>query len=238
MAAFQALYPKVDSVVTWCKDHALKISPSKTQLTYLSRQRAWTAAAFPNARIDGHHPDHKRTLDLLGIRLDASLTLGAHARKVSERAAARTTRLRTVMSANRRIPRWTGKVLYQTMIRPIFLFGAPLLLMSPQRSRRPVEVGERRALRAILRCPIGVPTEDLYRTAQVQPITTAYEVASTKFLKWCVGNRNRRILQSTKEGPGRREDSVYWSPPLQRCLALLPRREQECIRRRIEELID
>lgn len=238
MAAWQSIKPHLETVSTWCDDHALQINAGKTQLTFLSRQRAWPASAFPRATFRNCQLDHGKTLDLLGVRLDASLTCGAHARLVSARVAPRMQRLRTAMSMNRQIPRWVGVLLYKTMIRPCLLFAAPVLLLASERARRPLDVAERRGLRAVLRCPISVRVEDLHRRSGIRPFMEEYAKASGRFLTWCAANDNRRLLRALTCGIPRRTDLVYWRPLLERCLEVLDPWDRARVLEAVEDMVD
>ena len=90
LSAWTDLASCLDAVTLWCRRWRLRVSPEKTQLTFLScRNGGWDESQLAPVTFLGRPLDCGPHLGLLGVRLDRRLQMRTHAQWLVARIAPR-----------------------------------------------------------------------------------------------------------------------------------------------------
>lgn len=197
--ALRLIQQQVDNLSQWLQDSELKLQPEKTQLLYLTRNRNPTAK--PPLIIQGLTIAPKQTARVLGIIFDQRLSFTPHIQTLTNQLEAPTSHLRSIMSANTRIPRAIGVLLLRSLIRSKIDYGNPLLLCAPPSSWRLLTHAYHRAIRAATRSHRRTPLPVLHQRANLKPLTEHYEMTSQATLDRYIQRRTTNILKFLQPGP-------------------------------------
>ena len=134
-AALQRIRPALHRAVRWGRRWRIAFNPDKTQLGFFSRRTAWPLDSLAPQHLLGVRQEWAPSVDLLGVRLDRRLSFAAHLRRLQERLGPRILDLRRWTWAYRSVPAWVGVLLFRALLRPAYLYAAPVLLLASPTAR-------------------------------------------------------------------------------------------------------
>jgi hypothetical protein len=235
-AALRRLTPALHQAVRWGRKWRIAFNPAKTQVGFFSRRTRWTPDLLAPPRVLGVELHWAPTVDLLGVRLDRRLSFAAHVRRATQRLAPKIASLRRWTWAYPAVPAWVGALLAKTIVRPAYLYAAPVLQVASYSALEKLERLERRTLRAGLRRGLAFPVDQLYAAARVPDLRPHLRTLGARFLLRTAERQHRRILAAFASWAPQRSDRARKDVLLERLFALLDHQDREDVRRALFDL--
>ncbi len=239
--AWEHVSRHINNFTNWCKSVRLLIQPDKTRLQYFTRRRRTPNEDYPLIKINNNIIPRSTQIKVLGITLDTHLTLQKHIKNITNETCALINPIRRMMNLDKRIPPFIALLLYKTLIRSKFCYGAPVLNLIKPTTWRAMQYLEHRALRAAFRVGIRTKLEHLYKKSKMEPLNKYYEKISQNTINRIINNRNKQLINTmfiTKPIANK----TFTCPPLDRAFDLLPiadrTKQAEVITTIINETVD
>ena len=229
-AVLQRIRPVVDRAVRWGRRWRIAFNPAKTQVGFFSRRNRWTPDDLPPPQLFGVEHEWRRTVDLLGLRLDRRLSLVAHTTRLRERLGPRALELRRWTWAFRSVPNWVGAMLFRTLLRPAYTYAAPVLLAAAPTAHHNLRRLELRGLRAALRRGLACPGIELHRRARVGPLMDHLRDLGGRYLLRLAELNSRRVLISFQALARQNAGLARRDLPLDRMFACLEAQDRTAVR--------
>ena len=180
---------------SWTKPHNMQLSKKKGKCSTLlftnNRQDP-----LPNVQLDGKTLLAVKKFKLLGVILDAQLTMKPHFEKLVKESKMRLKQLCAVANSCFGPFQLSLRNMYVAYIRSVFDYAAPVWypLMSKTNLNK-LQRLQNKTLREILGLPLSTRIQDLHLECNIEPLEVCYQVATA--------------YQAEKYERHQREDPLY-----------------------------
>lgn len=153
------LNAQLSALQTWCRDWKTKINPGKSTAIALKRT---TKLATINIRYGGEQIPLAPSLKYLGVQIDKNLRFKTHVTRLVSSTKQKTARLMRYFHWRHIVSPKSREILYNTLIRPVIMYGLPAWDNVSDYQFGRLEKQERKWLRIITGLPRNTPKTTLY----------------------------------------------------------------------------
>jgi hypothetical protein len=114
-----------------------------------------------NVKIEQENLELVKEFKYLGIIIDNELNFKAHMEYVTKKVGKKVGYLRRLGG---KVSMWTRIMIYNTIIKPLFEYGATVMYQSYQNEIKKLQILQNKAMRAILRCKKETHIKDMLQT--------------------------------------------------------------------------
>lgn len=173
----------------------MKLNPTKTQFIILSKRNCEIKLPIP-LKMDGKEIPLSRSVKYLGISFDQRLTFVGHAKKNIQNAFAAMRSLFPLL-VKPSLSLKNKRLLYITIIRPILLYGAPMLLNLSKVQLNKLQILQNKCLRLILNKNIYTRITELHERAEIEYVNVYIARIAEKFYEKTSTHENPLIKAIT-----------------------------------------
>ena len=167
----------LNNISIWFKRNSLLLNPSKTHSMMFSPTKLLNEQI--DLKIDGEKINPVETLKFLGVHLDCQLKWNFHTTNVAKRKSAGLYALRSLKYT---LPTHTLLSLYYALIHPHLTYANIVWGNTLQKSLHPIEIAQKKALRAITRSPYNCTSQPLFKDLNILRVCDIHQTSLLHFM--------------------------------------------------------
>ena len=181
-------------VVRYFTSLGVRVNGAKSEATIFTRKVAERHRPTSVLSVDGTDVPWSDSVKYLGMILDKRLTYRHHVQHLIERSEKAMKCLYPLINRRSRVNVPNKLLLFNTMYRPTFTYGAPLIARSAATHRKRMQVHQNKILKLMLNKPRRFPTAALHDIARVDMIDDYLLRLRENFLTSCTNNIHEDVV--------------------------------------------